>query len=342
MSRLTASKHPAYHLRPNKAIDRAIFIELLQAFDRYQPLTNHIYIGFGGPFLEDFRLVTREFPRMLMYSIESDGETSKRQVFHKCTRNMQFFNCAFEEFLSSKFPTDSPTITWADYTGFSRDNLLEISDIARQAIPFSVLRITVEAETPLYKELGLLPRKPLVMPSKKKVKFEEFIENFRQRVNLQDVSYDQDLFRWPSFTEVGFPVLLSKLIHSVITVACLHPKVYLPLHSVKYSDGTIMLSVTGLICLEQDRADIIEHFRSKSEFFSANYAAIETIDVPMLTTKERLHLECQHPVLSVNGNTAAALGYLVEGDDSKDLNRYKMTQYEKYHSLYPYFGRLIP
>src|SRR3989304_2371501 len=98
MSRLTESKHPAYHLRPNKAIDRSIFIELLNVLERYESLKGHTYIGFGGQFLEDFRLLAREFPQMRMFSIEKDEEVFKRQSFHKCTSKITPHKCTFEQF----------------------------------------------------------------------------------------------------------------------------------------------------------------------------------------------------------------------------------------------------
>lgn len=342
MSQLTQSLHPAYHLRPNKAIDRSIFIELLHVFDRYESLNKHVYIGLGGPFLEDFRLMSKEFPKMSLMSIEKETETFKRQKFHQCTRNIKLQNCSFKDFLSSQFPTHIPTITWADYTDFSRQVLLETSNIARSAIPLSIIRITVKAETPLYRELNLGGRKPSDMPPRKEKEFKAFLAEFRQDFNLQDVAYDEALFKWASFTFDKYPLLIARLIYSVITSACTYPKVYLPLHSVMYSDGTIMLSITGLFCLEEHKARIIDHFRSKSDFFSHDPSIVETIDVPMLTTKERLHLECEIPADKEDGTVAATrLGYSVEGNNLA-LNQKKMKQYEKYHRLYPYFGKLIP
>ncbi len=343
MSRFTQSKHPAYHLRPNKAIDRSIFIELLHSLDGYRSLEKHIYIGFGGPFLEDFRLVARDFPNMRMHSVEIDGETYKRQSFHQCTNKMRLFKGSFKDYLSLRFPGDYPTITWADYIGFDREKLLEASDIARMATPFSIIRVTVDAESPLYAKLGVSDPAPKAMPSGQKKMFERFVADYCRDIEIQDVEYRSGLFTWSSFIKDNYPDLLAELISSVLSKACTYPKVYLPLHSAKYSDGTIMLSLTGMVCLDKDRERIVNHLKKRCEFYSPEVSPAETIDVPMLTTKERLHLERKMPVSkAVRSRTLKHLGYLIEGDGSIGISGEKMGQYEKYHRLYPYFGKLIP
>ena len=49
-----------YHLRPGKAVDRKLFIESLQLMSRRLQVENYTYIGFGGPFLEDFKQIHSE------------------------------------------------------------------------------------------------------------------------------------------------------------------------------------------------------------------------------------------------------------------------------------------
>ena len=122
MSRLSASKHPAYHLRPNKAIDRFLFLEMIRALGLYSRLDKHTYVGFAGPFLEDFRILAQAFPQLSLLSVESDEETYKRQKFHQCSRKLTLHHCRFDEFLSTRFP-EGPTITWADYTGMGREGV---------------------------------------------------------------------------------------------------------------------------------------------------------------------------------------------------------------------------
>ncbi len=53
---------PAYHLRTNKAIDRFTFIEAIRRMASPKELSECTYYGFGGPYLEDFRLLHESFP----------------------------------------------------------------------------------------------------------------------------------------------------------------------------------------------------------------------------------------------------------------------------------------
>lgn len=343
MSRLSKSRHPAYHLRPNKAVDRLVFLDILRALELYYPLNDHVYIGFAGPYSEDFRLLAQTFPALRMISVEEDGETHKRQEFHLCSSRMELHHCTFEEFLSSGFPSEYPTITWADYTDMTRECLLEASDIARKAVPSSLLRITVRAETPVYNALQLGRRTPRRLPRTKRQAFDEFVASYRNSISIADVAFDEDLFTWEWFREERFPALLRELINTVITASCNHPKVFLPLHAVKYSDGTIMLSVTGVFCSNEECDSLRTHFESESDFFSVEPGMIDVIDVPALTTKERLHLDAVLPTSDEDEPiTLDRLGYLIEGDGSRRESEYKMLQYEKYYRLYPYFGKLLP
>ena len=57
-------KHPPYHLRANKAADRLILMETITRVTRAlsASMDDYTYYGFGGPFLEDFKLIRKFFP----------------------------------------------------------------------------------------------------------------------------------------------------------------------------------------------------------------------------------------------------------------------------------------
>ena len=46
-----------YHLRHNKSIDREVFLEGLSLLSKKIDVKEYTYIGFGGPMLEDFRIM---------------------------------------------------------------------------------------------------------------------------------------------------------------------------------------------------------------------------------------------------------------------------------------------
>ena len=78
----TGSSLP-YRLRPNKAVDRELFLSLLMRLSPILSLEKYQYVGLGGPFLEDFRLVHGRLGLSRMTCLESEEEVHKRQVFNR-------------------------------------------------------------------------------------------------------------------------------------------------------------------------------------------------------------------------------------------------------------------
>jgi hypothetical protein len=58
-----------YQLRPNKAVERLLFVDLLSILDHEIHIgRDYGYFGFGGPQMEDFRLLHERFAKMQMIS----------------------------------------------------------------------------------------------------------------------------------------------------------------------------------------------------------------------------------------------------------------------------------
>ncbi len=112
-------KHPAYHLRSNKAVDRLTLVDAIKRATRLvDDLSEYTYYGFGGPYLEDFRLLYEFYPEIKMISIENNEETYKRQQFHiPChTSQLKLKNMGFKSFLARYEANDEKSIFWLDYT----------------------------------------------------------------------------------------------------------------------------------------------------------------------------------------------------------------------------------
>lgn len=341
MTRLSESLHPAYHLRPNKAVDRFLFLELLRILERHGSAFPETYIGLGGPFMEDFRLLSQEFPHIRLVCIERDFETHRRQKFHACTSRMVCIHSTLSSYIARSFPSERPVAVWADYTDMTRECLGELADISRKAVPGSVIRATVRAESPWG---GALKTKyPPSAPAKYAEAFRKERTKHETGMTVDGIAFDPAWFGWAEFSLQEYPTMLARMIGAVVSGACTRPKTFLPLHVVKYSDGTVMLSVTGLVCHEDARAGLQRHFRECFRFLSEAIDDVDVIDVPALTTKERLHLDSAVPTSTADGSVCAKrLQYLVEGDGSAVESRRKMAQYERYYRLYPYFGKLEP
>src|SRR5690348_4779175 len=72
-----------YHLRPHKAVDRRLFLDLLTRFERWRSLSGYAYLSMGAYPLEDHKLVHRLFGLTKLVAFDLEAEVVARQNFNK-------------------------------------------------------------------------------------------------------------------------------------------------------------------------------------------------------------------------------------------------------------------
>ncbi|MCP4458031.1 MAG: hypothetical protein GY816_08410 [Cytophagales bacterium] len=72
-----------YNIRPAKAIERRIFLDVLKEIYGVSPSKNLSYIGLGSIYFTDFRLIHKELNINQMINIESNIQDEKRFKFNK-------------------------------------------------------------------------------------------------------------------------------------------------------------------------------------------------------------------------------------------------------------------
>jgi len=113
-----------------------------------------------------------------------------------------------------------------------------------------------------------------------------------------------------------------------------------PLTSFYYADGAGMFTLTGIVCEPADRATIRKCFKGWA-FANLNWGRPKRIDVPFLSTKERLHLQRHLPCGQRAGQRLLkTLGYAIDAD--KRTSASKLKQYADFHRYFPYFVKAIP
>src|SRR5204863_3488285 len=135
-----------YRLRPNKAVDRELFLSLLMRLAPRLHVEKYHYVGLGGPFLEDFRLVHARLGLATMTCVETEEEVHKRQLFNRPVESIRFVHSTLEDYLD-KTEFETPAIIWFDYTE-PRGITTQIERFARTigTVPIgSVLRVTLNA-----------------------------------------------------------------------------------------------------------------------------------------------------------------------------------------------------
>ena len=306
-------KHLPYHLKVNKAIDRFLLVEILNILKKHCDISNYTYYGFGGPFLEDCRLINDRCPEVKIVSIEKNKQTFKRQQFHRFSKALDIRRDDFASFLAN-FSSTGGEILWLDYTDLKFGHFDEFMSILGKVSEKSIVKITIRAEPP-------------------EQKWEEF---YRE--------YDQILPASIKETDIERPIPFTRLLQKMLQLASQEAlpasgkSIFQLLNSSHYNDQTHMLSITGIVCNQGEVSEIQQWFKNW-HFVNLKWNDPRKIDVPILSTKERLHLEKYLPTKAKTGRSLSrALGYKIDGTEPKHLE--KLKQYEEFYQYYPYFARI--
>ena len=163
-----------YQLRPNKFVERQLFLDVLDFVRVWNSPSRYIYVSMGGRFLEDFKLINDRFAIEHMISIESDETTWKRAAFNR----LGFIDCRHEssgEFVESleRLLSEQPKrrlIVWLDYADANKrgEQLGEFRQLVSKLASGDVAKITLNANPQSYR------RRAAVLTKKD---FETYLKN---------------------------------------------------------------------------------------------------------------------------------------------------------------------
>ena len=338
-------RHPPYHLRPNKAIDRFLLIEILDILNKNWGISDYTYYGFGGPLLDDCRLIYSRFPEVKIVSIERDIDTVKRQNFHSFSTNLDIKHQDFSSFVAD-FSSNNGEIFWLDYTNLDIGHFNEFKSILQKVSENSIVKITIRAEPPPHE----------LISENREEKWNDFRERYREE-KWEDFQKKYREERWEDFEETyyellpprvqptdierqwPFVLLLQKMLKraSQQALPASGESIFQLLNSSRYSDQTQMLSITGIVCNRNKVSKIRQWFKNW-RFINLEWQDPRKIEVPILSIQERLHLEKSIPTGDHTGLTLSqVLRYNI---DKRGQHKKKFKQYEEFHQYYPYFARV--
>ena len=310
---------PAYQLRPNKAVDRSIWIEAISRLEQTVGLQNYTYYGMGGAFLEDFRVLYERFEHLSLVSIEKDVEVLNRQLFHNPCKTLDLKHEDIIKFVNRYVPNGEKGIFWLDFTDLKYANFSCFQSLLQRVEDGGLIKITL------------------------RIRARDYVAKQRSQRFLKDF---EGFF---PHSISALPLLQSQfaaLIHGMIQVATekalvgLTDTVFQPITSFVYSDGTPMLTFAGIVCSEQNVAEYRETFTGW-DFANLDWSLPREIRVPTLSTKERLKLQAFLPGDQPSGSSLLTkLGYMVE--KNKARTETALEQYSKFHRHYPYFMKAVP
>lgn len=328
---MSAGSSLPYRLRPNKAVDRELFLALLARLAATLKLEQHDYIGLGGPFLEDFRLVHARLGVARMVCVEAEETVHKRQIFNRPVDCIACKHSTLEDYLDGH-DFNSPTILWMDYTEPSKITD-QIERFARSvaAVPIgSVLRVTLNANpTSLGKpdegetafEVGGLSADKGVKPTIQEWRLDRFRERlgglFPSGLRSEGMTYKT--FGRSVLLALKLAVEKEALSHrdrEVVWALCTH-----------YADGQPMVTATVVISSPDDTttAELVRAW----EFYSTPESP-HVLDIPALSTLERLIMESAP-------DAKVRLGFELP---KSDMGEDPFDAFRRFYRVYPHFSRV--
>lgn len=308
--------HPPYHLRPNKAVDRFAFLDAIRKLDRIERLSGYTYYGFGGPYLEEFRLLYEFCPGMKMVSIEEDEETVKRQKFHLPCGTVHLENLDFNSFLITYQPKKERGVFWLDYTNLEYSNFTEFGALLAKLPENSMVKLSVKCQPKDYYESP-----------------QSFKDRFGSLMPDQTISIPRLMPEFATLLQDMAQITAQRALPGSSGFR------FQPVSSFFYSDTVGMFTVTGIICKRGDRGREVRKAYEDWEFANLNWARPRQINVPTLSTKERLFLQSHLPSKKAK-DFGKLLGYSVA--NGTESNAKLMKQYAIFHRYFPHFMKVVP
>jgi hypothetical protein len=333
-----------YHLRQNKFVERQLFLDLLAHASHWEPIKDYLYVGFGGFFFEDFKLVHDRFGINKMLSIEKMDWAIPRQHFNlpygciqpNCTDSAQFIDKLSQ--YRQRYPENTNLLCWLDYATWLdiADQLNEVKALLLQLVANDIIKVTLVAH-----------------PSRLDAKFSGLTGSLHEKryevlKNILGSQFLGDGFDPDQLGERRFPEVISTAFQMAIAGAMKESGglIFQPLGSYVYKDGTQMITFTGIILDQKRRTEFLE--KSGLQEFSLASLKWERhlIAVPSLSIKEKLTLD-----RLMHGKDAVKIAEelkvkvddderIVLFDEDADVSAERIGNYLQYYRYYPNFLRV--
>lgn len=305
-----------YRLRPNKAVDRELFLSLLVRLAASLKIESYRYIGLGGPFLEDFRLIHARLGIVDMKCIESMKDVHLRQNFNRPVSCIECVHNTLEDYIDST-DFEKPVIIWFDYT--SPGHITEqIERYARtvSVVPInSILRVTLNANP------GSLGKPTGVKEDVRAYRLAQFKEHLG---NL----FPSDLgLEGMTFKNFGKSVLRALYLAVEKEVLHLNDRKIVWSLATHYADGQPMTTAALIVCDPLDNT--IENLVEAWEFFSSPNKPYR-VDMPSLSTLERLTMESSE-------DAKDRLGFELP---KSEMGEDPFESFKKFYRVFPHFSRV--
>lgn len=328
-----------YHLRHHKAIDRAVFLDLLTRIGRATPqdARNYHYFGFAGPFSEDFKLIHAHLGIKKFTSIERNSIVRKRQIFNKPLRNIDYRLQTSRAFVDG-YQSNGPAVVWLDYAEpRPGSQLAEVETLVSKLVDFDVLKVTFNASSH-----GL-------------------VAGDQADANLVDLRIEEARRRLGAYIPVGavltgddvestgYASLILKAAEAAVKngLKGAAGSFFQPLSALTYQDSEHkMVTLTGIILPFGGKNKFLQLTGLKSWALGVTkWGSPRTepllISMPEMSLRERLFVDRGLPVRSTSAKKLMKeLGFrLMSGSEERTLKA--LESYKRFYRYYPHFVRAV-
>lgn len=285
-----------YHLRPHKSVDRRLFLDLLNRFERWRPISDYVYVSMGAYPLEDHKLVHRHLGISRLVAFDLDQDIVARQKFNRPIETCHCFQKKSGDLVSSldgvlkecSFSNPDGIIIWLDYTNPRQigHQVREFESLLMKLRDGDLVRVTVNAQPNALVD-AQASGEPQLLAHEKRAKQ---LQNLRSRIGdfLRSTTTADEM------TLEKLPIAISEAFGAAALKALPvnSGHAFCPLSIIRYADGEQMLSITGVVVSRDERNSLIERLDLKSwPFASTDWSIVHHLMVPALTVRERLFLE---------------------------------------------------
>jgi hypothetical protein len=318
-----------YQLRPNKFIDRQMFIELLARLIVPRGSEKYIYASMGGRHLVDHYAIYNQLGVDALFSFDKNSNEVARQKFNRptgATICVELNSAALPaqiDTILSKFRRKQNLIVWLDYT--TADRKSQLQEAVQTLIRLKhgdIFRVTLNANP---QTLGADDWKKMGAVGPAEYRAERLREQIAEYLPT-DVT---------AITDLELPKILARCVGLATKAAeALQPSLQIsPALITSYRDGARMLTATCAISEVGQSEKFPSHLFRRWKFASRGWDDIQSISAPLLSSKEQYRLDAN--MHRGAKRMLSGLKFLPAKDEAASLEA--LESYRSFHRYYPTF-----
>ena len=317
-----------YQLRPNKFIDRQIFVDVLQNALLGVPLSNYVYISMGGKHLVDHENVYRKIGFSNLFAFDGTPIVVDRQLCNRPTdstvckvMNSSELEGEIDD-IFNEFGGVTNFVAWIDYTeAHSRlTQLNEFSALLKKSRPGDLVRITMNADIRTFRDKWdkkLWPKKDEWRANELKNQIDEYFDDSVKKLD-SDLSLSIALAK-------AVALASQKAKDEMVTPFDFHPILL-----TTYADGLRMFTVLVQVA---EIGDVPTTNQAEHRFYPSDWSDVLNIVAPDLSLKEKVEID-KHLSKSPD-QILASISFTPTGE--QDQAEEAIKSYQNLHRYYPTF-----